>query len=139
VDHTKTLLPPIADFLRDVETHASGVGKVLRVPEAALDRSVASVDGAYKALLKLPHKKRMTAEVFTPLTAYVGEVMRLACGGTWTTSAAPGHENEPMIRARDGALLQPFALVLIEVMEHGARGSLGSAVEGVVARYRRAA
>jgi hypothetical protein len=46
-----------------------------------------------------------------------------------------GHENEPMIRARDGELYQPFRIVIVEIVEHGARGSLEGAVEGTLARY----
>jgi hypothetical protein len=97
---------------------------------------VESLDVAYKAVLRLRKAKRMTPEVFTPLTAYVGEVMRLVCDGQWTTSPAmTGHENEPMIRAHDGGLFQPFAIVLVEITEHGARGSLRGAVTGTLARY----
>jgi hypothetical protein len=61
--------------------------------------------------------------------------MRAASGGEWTRSLVRRHENEPMIKARDGGLLQPFAIVLVEVMEHGARGSLTGAVAGVLAPY----
>jgi hypothetical protein len=135
VDLTRTLLPPIADFLRDPEALAKGLGKAIGVPDEALDRSVDSIDIAYKAFLRMRAPKRETPEVVGPLTAYVGEVMRRACDGQWTSVPTRGHENEPMIRARDGALLQPFALVLVEMTEHGSRGSLTGAVSGTLARY----
>jgi hypothetical protein len=135
IDPTRTLLPPIDDFLRDVEGHARALGKALGVPEEALDRSQASLDVAYKAVLRLRKAKRMTPEVLTPLTAYAGEVMRAACDGKWTRSLVRHHENEPMIQAHDGGLFQPFAIVLVEVTEHGARGSLRGAVTGALARY----
>jgi hypothetical protein len=54
---------------------------------------------------------------------HVGEMMRAASGGEWTRSLMRRHENEPMIKAHDGGLLQPFTILLIEVMEHGRRGS----------------
>src|SRR5580692_5768196 len=34
-----TLLPPLDDFLRDAEAHAKSLGKVIGVPEEALDRT----------------------------------------------------------------------------------------------------
>jgi len=208
VDLTRTLLPPIDDFLRDPGGLAKQLGKAVHVPDETLDGSIGSIDVAYKALLRMRSPKRKTAEVVGPLTAYVGEVMRRICGGSWTKSpttkkesvpvydpadqaawtanaaairadadkaveevkarrgsgaaqgmafstvmartfaVAPkpirfdvievsitGHENEPMILARDGALLQPFALVLVEMTEHGPRGSLAGAVSGTLARY----
>jgi hypothetical protein len=135
VDPTPKLLPAIDDFLREVEAHAQNFGKVIGLPDGTLDRSVDSLDVAYKAVLRLRRAKRTTPEVFTPLTAYVGEVMRLVCDGQWTRSPVAGHENEPMIRAYDGGLFQPFAIVLVQIMEHGSRGSLTGAVSGTLARY----
>ena len=135
VDPTKTLLPPLAEFLRDPEALAKGLGKAIRVPDEALDRSLESLDVAYKAFLRVRNPKRKTPEVVGPLTAYVGEVMRRTCDGTWTSMSMRGHENEPMIRARDGGLFQPFAVVLVEMTEHGSRGSLTGAVAGALARY----
>jgi hypothetical protein len=137
VDYTRTLLPPIEDFLRDVDAHARGLGKAIGVPDAVLDRGIDSLDVAYRAVLRLRRAKRMTPEVFTPLVAYVGEVMRAASGGEWTRSVVRRHENEPMLKAHDGRLLQPFAIVLVEVMEHGARGSLMGAVAGTLAPYTK--
>jgi hypothetical protein len=197
IDYTKTLLPPLDDFLRDAEVHAKGLGKALGIPEEALDRSLESLDVAFKAVVRRRRDKRLTPEIFTPLTAYTGEVMRLACDGRWTKMPATrkrkvpvfdpehearwqaaagqatlevrarggshaevqqaidnvhvprpvpirwdvveeplrGHENEPVIQARDGAFLQPFAAVLKEVVEHSARGSLTGAVAGRLVRY----
>jgi hypothetical protein len=195
VNYAQTLLPPLDDFLRDAEVHAKGLGKALGVPEEALDRSLDSLDVAFKAVLRRRRDKRLTPEVFTPLTAYTGEVMRLVCEGRWTKMPATrkrqvpvydpvedaqwaaawlqateevrarggsvleidaaamhlrrptllrydeveepirGHENEPVIQGHDGALLQPFAVLLKEVVEYGARGSLTGAISGTLARY----
>jgi hypothetical protein len=82
-DPAKELLPPLDDFLRDVEAHARGLGKVLRIPDEVLDRSTESIDLVDKAVARMRTAKRMTPEVFTPLVAYVGEVMRLVCDGRW--------------------------------------------------------
>jgi hypothetical protein len=84
IDLTVTLLPPVADFIRDVEAHAASLGKVLRLPDEALDRTEASLDAVDAAMMRVRRAKRMTPEVVTPLMAYVGEVMRHACSGHWT-------------------------------------------------------
>jgi hypothetical protein len=95
VDPGKVLLPPIADFLRNVEVHAKSLGTVIRVPEEALDRTEASLDPVYKGVLQLRRVKRLTPEVFTPLTAYVGEVMRLICDGRWMKEPATREKSVP--------------------------------------------
>jgi hypothetical protein len=136
VDLTQTLLPPIADFLRDVEAHAKNVGKVLRIPDEALDFTEASLDAVDAALRRVrPAARRMTSEIVTPVTAYVGEVMRRISGGQWTA----GTTNEPMITARDGRLLQPFALVVVPMVEPSKRLALRAAVGVMVTAYRPAA
>jgi hypothetical protein len=77
-------LPPIDDFLRDVDAHADSLGKAIKVKGEALDRSVASLDAVDKALKRIPRAKRPVPEILTPLVAYVGEVMRRASGGRWS-------------------------------------------------------
>jgi hypothetical protein len=94
-DPAKELLPPLDDFLRDVDKHAQSLGKALRIPEEALDRSVESLDLVDKALVRVKIAKRMTPEVFTPVTAYLGEVMRLVCDGRWGKLPATIKKSEP--------------------------------------------
>jgi hypothetical protein len=77
------LLPPIDDFLRDVEAHARSLGPRLRIPDEALDGSVASLGAVDKALKRIPRAERPVADLVTPLVAYVGEVLRRASGGRW--------------------------------------------------------
>jgi hypothetical protein len=77
------LLPPIDDFLRDVEAHARSLGPRLRIPRELLDGSVASLGVVDKALKRIPRAERPVADLVTPLVAYVGEVLRRASGGRW--------------------------------------------------------
>jgi hypothetical protein len=79
-----TLLPPIDDFIRDVDAHAASLGKTIKVAGEALDRSLASLDAVDKALKRIPWAKRPVPEILTPLVAYVGEVMRRVSGGRWS-------------------------------------------------------
>jgi len=78
-----TLLPPIDDFLRNVEAHARSLGPRLRIPDEVLDGSVASLGAVDKALKRIPLAERPVADLVTPLVAYVGEVLRRASGGRW--------------------------------------------------------
>jgi hypothetical protein len=82
VDST-TLLPPIDDFLRDVEAHAKSLGPRLEIPDEALDHTVASLGAVDKALKRIPLAERPVPDLVTPLVAYVGEVLRRASGGRW--------------------------------------------------------
>jgi hypothetical protein len=90
-DPCLTLLPPVDDFIRDVDAHAQSLGKTIKVADAALDRSVASLDAVDKGLKRIPWAKRSVPEILTPLVAYVGEVMRRASRGRWS-KFGPTHE-----------------------------------------------
>src|ERR1700678_1099602 len=85
VDPCLTLLPPIDDFLRDVEAHAKSLGTRLRIPDDVLDGTPESLDAVDKALKRIPWAKRQVPDLVTPLVAYLGEVMRAASGGPGTT------------------------------------------------------
>jgi hypothetical protein len=127
VDPAQELLPPVADFIRDVEAHAQTLGRRIGVADEALDGTPESLDAVDKALKKIPWAKRQVPDLVTPLVAYLGEVIRKATGGTWSTSTARGHENEPMITTRGGNLVQPFASVFLPMVEPSQRIPLRSA------------
>ena len=84
VDPSLALLPPIDDFLRDVEAHAKSLGPRLRIPDEVLDGTPESLDAVDKALKRIPWAKRQVPDLVTPLVAYLGEVMRRGCGGRWS-------------------------------------------------------
>ncbi len=206
-----TLLPPIDDFLRDVEAHAKSLGARLRIPNEVLDGSEASLEAVDNALKRMRKPKRLTPEIITPLVAYVGEVMRPVCGGRWgkfpptekkqvpvfdpveyaawqarqsaqlaagfqaeaavkarggsetaqgnarnaiifgSIERAPtpirfnvvevpirGHDNEPVIEARDGWRLQPYVMVFVPMVEPSKRRLLRDSVDAALMRYRPA-
>jgi hypothetical protein len=135
VDLSRTLLPPIDDFLRDVDAHAKSLGKRIGVADDALDRSVESLDAVDTALKRIPWAKRQVPDLVTPLIAYVGEVMRRASGGQWTKPPA-ANDNEPMIRARDGGFLQPYVPVVLPMVEPSRRIPLRAAVDVYLLPYR---
>jgi hypothetical protein len=122
VDPCLTLLPPIDDFLRDVEAHAKSLGPRLRIPDDVLDGTPESLDAVDKALKRIPWAKRQVPDLVTPLVAYLGEVMRRGSDGRWSK----GHEDEPVITASGGRLFQPFASVFLPMVEPSRRIPLRS-------------
>ncbi len=97
------LLPPIDDFLRDVEAHAKSLGPRLRIPDEVLDGTPESLDAVDKALKRIPWAKRQVPDLVTPLVAYLGEVMRKGCGGQWT-------KIPPTTREREVSVYNPVEL-----------------------------
>jgi hypothetical protein len=128
INPMRTLLPPVADFLRDVEAHAKSLGPRLGIPDDVLDFTPASLDAVDKAQKKIPWAKRQVPDLVTPLTAYVGEVLRKGSGGRWTGSPRPG-KTEPVVIGRDGRICQPFAVVFLPMVEPSRRIPLRTAVD----------
>jgi hypothetical protein len=128
------LLPPIDDFLRDVETHARALGPRLNIPDEALDGTVASLTAVDKALTRIPLGERPVPDLVTPIVAYVGEVVRRASGGQWSKPPptykmreavyAPG-EYEAWLTAK--AALAPIAEAAGKRAEAEARARRASA------------
>jgi hypothetical protein len=141
VDLTRTLFPPIADFLRDVETHAANVGKVLHIPDEALDFTEASLDAVDAALKRVrPAARRMTPEVVTPLYAYVGEVMRRAAGGRWTAAPKTWTRRVPIYDPAEWAAAQVVAKAVQDsITEAGEKAKARGASPNAVMRARHEA
>jgi len=133
VDLVRELLPPAEDFIRDVATHAAKLAARLRLPEETLDGTLDSLHAVDQGFRRLKRDKRMTAEVITPLTAYIGEILRRAFDeGRWATmerggSAAP----VPIVVGRDGRYAEPFTPVL-HALDPDQRSSLHGAVDAAL-------
>jgi hypothetical protein len=135
-DPVETLLPPIADFLRDVEAHAKSLGPRLKISAEALDLTPESLDIIDKALKKIPWAKRQVPDLVTPLVAYVGEVLRKGSGGRWSKHAKKREvpicdADEVMAQWAAMRRLQPLALAAGEKArtEAKARGAPAQEVE----------
>jgi hypothetical protein len=125
IDYTLTHLPPVDEFIRDVEAHARALAPRLGIPDATLDGTLASLEAVDKALKRIPPHERLVADLVTPLVAYVGEVMRKASGGWWIKYPPT---NEPFIKTPNGWGFQPFAEVIIPMVEPSKRPPLRQAV-----------
>jgi hypothetical protein len=135
VDPSLGLLPPVADFLRDVELHAKKLGPRIGIADEALDGTLESLDAVDKALKKIPWAKRQVPDLVTPLVAYVGEVLRKASGGRWSKHKKREvpicDANEVIAQWAAMRRLQPLALAAGEKArtEAKARGAPAQEVE----------
>ncbi len=132
VDYARILLPPIADFLRDVEAHAKSLGPRLRIPDDVLDGTPASLDAVDKALKRIPWAQRQVPDLVTPLVAYLGEVMRKGTGGQWAKA--------PTTRKRRVEVFDPAEMAAWAPIYHAAALAANEAAKkaGAEARARRA-
>ena len=120
-DPCLTFLPPFDDFLRDVDAHAKALGKVIKVADEALDRTVASLDAVDRALLRIPRAKRPVPEILTPLVAYVGEVMRRASGGRWS--------KRPTVAWEQVSIYDPADILAVRAAQRKLQAIAGAAGE----------
>jgi hypothetical protein len=129
----QTLLPPIDDFLRDVEAHARSLGPRLRIPDDVLDFTPASLDAVDKALKRIPWAKRQVPDLVTPLVAYLGEVIRRGCGGRWT-------KIPPATREREVSVFDPVELAAYDTARKAVMAAAAAAGHQAAAdaRARRA-
>ncbi|HLK99677.1 MAG TPA: hypothetical protein VK539_03795 [Myxococcaceae bacterium] len=130
IDPKQTLLPPVDVFIDQVKEHASRLAGLLGIHHS-LDGSGESLRIVDMAVYKLSKEQRMSPEVVSSLVAYVGEILRSATSGSWTTISPSPRELEPVVVGQNGVVLQPFAIVYGELLR-GRRGSLQGATNGVL-------
>jgi hypothetical protein len=83
----------------------------------------------------VPSEQTLTAGVFAPLLAYVGEVVRLKTGGRWEMRLdSDGVTWLPWIVDSTG---RSYAIVAIhkELYEHGRRASVRGVVAGILTAH----
>jgi len=98
---------------------------LLKIERAQLDHTEVSLDKVDKALRRLLPQKILTPEVFAPLTAYVGEVIRNATHGQWVMRRGSDVDRswEPSIVDPSGRSCAPFSIYK-DLLEYGRRTSL---------------
>jgi hypothetical protein len=78
------LVPQGETFAGEVPNLIAALAKRLRLDPGALDMTEGSLDAVDRALRKMSARRILTSsEVFAPLTAYLGEVIRQAIDGRW--------------------------------------------------------
>ena len=129
-------LPQGRAFADQVPELIGKLAILLNIDAAQLDRSEVSLENVDKALRRLRPQQLLTPEVFAPLTAYVGEVIRGATGGSWEMRRGPdpGQSWEPWIVDPAGRSCAPF-LIYKELLEYRKSASLRGWVVGTLATW----
>jgi hypothetical protein len=132
----RELLPQGAAFANQVPKLVRDLPARLGLEAAELNGTEASLDRIDQVLRRLGASKissRILApEVFAPLTAYVGEVMRNATGGRWEMRrGSDGQTWEPWIVDPFGRYYAPFA-IFKELFEYGKSASIRGFVAGTI-------
>lgn len=118
-------LPQGEDFVEQVPQLVAKLPRLLKLNSADLDGSESSLDKVDKALRRLRPQQLLTPEVFGPLTAYVGEVLRNKTKGRWEMRRATDADRtwEPWIVDSSGLSYAPFGIYK-ELLEYGRSASL---------------
>ena len=117
----RAVLPPLDEFLRAVLAHAADLGPKLGAV-GVLDGTEASLDVVGSILSQMPLDRRRTREFVTPLVAYVGEMMRAATGGHWTTVEMNGGGTMPGVVTSAGVHLHPLVVVYSHLTSRNCTG-----------------
>jgi hypothetical protein len=99
-------------FAEQVPQLVRQLGTELKIDPARLDGSEKSLDAVDKALWRMKPERALSVEVFAPLTAYVGEVIRKATNGRWEMRQASDADKtwEPWIVDPSGRSCPPFLI-----------------------------
>jgi len=129
-------LPQGQAFVEQVPQLIHGLAARLHLDSAELDGSETSLNKVDKALRRLRPEQLIKPDVFAPLTAYVGEVMRKATNGRWEMRRGSDDETwEPWIVDPSGRSYAPFAIYK-ELLEYGKSASIRGFVAGTLGAWR---
>jgi hypothetical protein len=124
-------------FAEQIPQLVRQLAKELKLDPAQLDGSEKSLDKVDKALWRMDTERALSTEVFAPLTAYVGEVLRKATQGRWEMRRATDADKtwEPWIVDPSGRSCPPF-LIYKEIMENEKSASVRGWVAGTLATWQ---
>lgn len=99
-------------FAEQIPQLVRQLGKQLHLDPARLDGSEESLDAVDKAIWRMKPERALSPDVFAPLTAYVGEVLRKATNGRWEMRQASDVDKtwEPWIVDPSGRSCPPFLI-----------------------------
>lgn len=129
-------LPQGQKFADEVPELVRHLATLLKIEPGQLDGSEVSLDTVDQGLRRLRPQKLLSPEVFAPLTAYVGEVIRNATQGRWEMRRGTDVDLtwEPWIVDPSGRSCAPF-LIYKDLLEYGRRSSLRGWVAGTLATW----
>jgi len=129
-------MPQGQDFAEQVPELVRQLATLLKIEPAELDGTAASLDKVDEGIHRLRPQKLLSPEVFAPLTAYVGEVIRSATQGRWEMRRGLNVDKswEPWIVDPSGRSCAPFAIYK-DLLEYGKSASLRGWVAGTLATW----
>jgi hypothetical protein len=129
-------LPQGQNFAELVPELIRQLATLLKIEPSQLDGTEVSLDQVDKGLRRLPPQNVLTPEVFGPLTAYVGEVIRNTTQGSWEMRRGSDVDRtwEPWIVDPSGRSCAPFSIYK-DLLEYGRSASLRGWVAGTLATW----
>jgi hypothetical protein len=129
-------LPQGQSFAEQVPELVRQLATLLKIESAQLDGSEVSLDHVDKGMRRLRPQRILTPEVFAPLTAYVGEVIRNATHGRWEMRRGSDVDRtwEPWVVDPSGRSCAPF-IIYKDLLEYGRSASLRGWVAGTLATW----
>ena len=126
------LLPQGQDFAAQVSRLVAELPGRLSLDPGVLDYSETSLIAIDAAIRKLGPHRVLTPDMFPPLTAYVGEVIRRATAGSWEMRLdRDGETWVPWVVGRSGQEYPPTRISK-ELLEYGRSASLRTFVSGTI-------
>ncbi len=106
-------IPQGQNFINEVPELINQLAVQLKIPCEDLDKSKSSMNRVEKSVKRIGRNRCLQPEIFAPLVAYVGEVIRQATGGRWALRFSDDEKVwEPWIIDSPGDVHPPFIILL---------------------------
>jgi hypothetical protein len=128
---SEPILPEAEHFVERVPEFLAALPALIGIPSPLLDKSESSLDVIDRAIRKTGAARMLEPEVFSALTAYLGEVIRELTRGSWATARGRDGEAVPHVVDERGHCYLPSRFYK-ELLEYDRRASIRAFVAGIV-------
>lgn len=105
-------------FIEQIPQLVEQLAVQLKISLSELDNSAESLNKVDLAIKRIGRSKCLQPDIFAPLVAYVGEVIRQATGGKWRLRFSDDEKAwEPWIVDFYGSVHPPFIIILKELLD----------------------
>jgi|GEM_PF-2982703 len=131
------MLPQGKNFVVQVPQLVDELAKQLRFPREELDNSMRSLVKVERIVKRLGCKKCQQPQIFAPLVAYAGEILKQEMDGRWTLRLCDDNKDwEPWIIDSHSNPHPPFILIFKELLEEEYPLSFYSALQREIQEYQ---
>ncbi|HEY9802349.1 MAG TPA: hypothetical protein V6D25_18455 [Leptolyngbyaceae cyanobacterium] len=111
-------IPQGQSFIDEIPKLFEQLSVQLKIPLSELDNSADAMSKLDRAIKRIGRNKCLQPDIFAPLVAYVGEVIRQATGGKWILRFSEDEKAwEPWIIDSRGDVHPPFIIILKELLD----------------------